>query len=138
MRIPLGDGLSGWVAANGKPIMNGNPTVEPGYVDDPTQFGNLQSAMAIPLEGLSGFVGVLMLYRREKNAFTREHLRILRAVSHKVALSIENALKFRQAESNATTDYLTGLPNARSLFVHLDIELSRSKRAASPVDGTGV
>ena len=133
MRIPLGDGLSGWVAANGKPIMNGNPTVEPGYVDDPTQFGNLQSAMAIPLEGLSGFVGVLMLYRREKNAFTREHLRILRAVSHKVALSIENALKFRQAESNATTDYLTGLPNARSLFVHLDIELSRSKRAASPL-----
>ena len=131
MRIPLGDGLSGWVAANGKPIMNGNPTVEPGYVDDPTQLGTLQSAMAIPLEGLSGFVGVLMLYRREKNAFTREHLRILRAVSHKVALSIENALKYRQAESNATTDYLTGLPNARSLFVHLDIELSRCKRTAS-------
>ena len=131
MDIPLGDGLAGWVAANGRPIMNGNPTVEPGYVDDPTQFSTLQSAMAIPLEGLSGFVGVLMLYRREKNAFTREHLRILSAVSHKVALSIENALKYRQAESNATTDYLTGLPNARSLFVHLDIELSRCKRAAS-------
>ncbi len=131
MNVALGDGLSGWVAANGRPIMNGNPAVEPGYVDDPAQFGGLQSAMAIPLEGLYGFVGVLMLCRREKDAFTREHLRILRAVSHKVALSIENALKYRQAESNATTDYLTGLPNARSLFVHLDSELSRCKRAAS-------
>ena len=131
MHVALGDGLSGWVAANGKPIMNGNPAVEPGYVDDPAQFGGLQSAMAIPLEGLYGFVGVLMLCRREKDAFTREHLRILRAVSHKLALSIENALKYRQAESNATTDYLTGLPNARSLFVHLDSELSRCKRAAS-------
>ena len=133
MQVALGDGLAGWVAANGRPIMNGNPTVEPGYVDDPAQFGGLQSAMAIPLEGLYGFVGALMLCRREKNAFTREHLRILRAVSHKVALSIENALKYRQAESNATTDYLTGLPNARSLFMHLDRELSRCKRAASPL-----
>ena len=35
--------------------------------------------------------------------------------SSKVSLAIENALKFRQAESCATTDYLTGLPNARSL-----------------------
>ena len=41
---------------------------------------------------------------------------------------IENALKYRQAESSATTDYLTGLPNARSLFLHLDAELARSKR----------
>ena len=32
-------------------------------------------------------------------------------------------LKYQQAESSATTDYLTGLPNARSLFLHLDAEL---------------
>jgi diguanylate cyclase (GGDEF)-like protein len=45
-----------------------------------------------------------------------------------VALSIENALKFQQAQSSATTDYLTGLPNARSLFLHLDGEVARCKR----------
>jgi len=28
----------------------------------------------------------------------------------------ETRLKYQQAESSATTDYLTGLPNARSLF----------------------
>ena len=37
-----------------------------------------------------------------------------------MALSIENALKYQQAENSATTDYLTGLPNARSLFLQLD------------------
>ena len=74
-----------------------------------------------------------MLYRREKDAFTREDLRILRAVSYKVALSLENALRFHQAESKATTDYLTGLPNARSLFLHLDSELARAKRSGSPL-----
>jgi diguanylate cyclase (GGDEF)-like protein len=48
-----------------------------------------------------------------------------------MALAIENALKYEQAESSATTDYLTGLPNARSLFLQLDRELARCKRDKS-------
>jgi diguanylate cyclase (GGDEF)-like protein len=50
------------------------------------------------------------------------------AVGSKVALSVENALKYQQAESSATTDFLTGLPNARSLFVHLAQEVARCRR----------
>jgi diguanylate cyclase (GGDEF)-like protein/putative nucleotidyltransferase with HDIG domain len=128
LRIPLGQGLSGWVAQNKKPIINGNPSVEPGYLNDPTKFSTLRSALAIPLEGLAGVVGVLAVYHAERDAFTSDHLRILLAISSKMALAIENALKYEQAESSATTDYLTGLPNARSLFLQLDRELARCKR----------
>jgi diguanylate cyclase (GGDEF)-like protein/putative nucleotidyltransferase with HDIG domain len=128
LRIPLGDGLSGWVAQNKKPIVNGNPSVEPGYLNDPDKFSTLRSALALPLEGVGGVIGVLALYRAERDAFTTDHLRILLAVSGKMALAIENALKFQQAESSATTDYLTGLPNARSLFLQLDRDLARCKR----------
>ena len=128
LRIPLGDGLSGWVAQNKKPIVNGNPSVEPGYLNDPDKFSTLRSALAVPLEGLSGVIGVMALYRGERDAFTSDHLRILLAVSGKMALAIGNALKYQQAESSATTDYLTGLPNARSLFLQLDRELARCKR----------
>jgi len=128
LRIPVGDGLSGWVAQNKKPIVNGNPSVEPGYLNDPAKFSTLRSALALPLEGVTGVIGVLALYRSERDAFTTDHLRILLAVSGKMALSIENALKYQQAESSATTDYLTGLPNARSLFLQLDRELARCKR----------
>jgi diguanylate cyclase (GGDEF)-like protein/putative nucleotidyltransferase with HDIG domain len=128
LRIPVGDGLSGWVAQNKKPIVNGNPSVEPGYLNDPGKFSTLRSALAVPLEGVAGVIGVLALYRAERDAFTSDHLRILLAVSGKMALAIENALKYQQAESSATTDYLTGLPNARSLFLQLDRELARCKR----------
>jgi diguanylate cyclase (GGDEF)-like protein/putative nucleotidyltransferase with HDIG domain len=128
LRIPIGQGLSGWVAHNRKPIINGNPSVEPGYLNDPSKFSTLSSALAVPLEGISGIIGVLALYRGERDAFTSDHLRILLAVSGKMALSIENALKYQQAEDSATTDYLTGLPNARSLFLQLDRELARCKR----------
>ncbi len=128
LRIPVGGGLSGWVAQNKKPIVNGNPSVEPGYLNDPEKFSTLRSALALPLEGVGGVIGVLALYRAERDAFTSDHLRILLAVSGKMALAIENALKYQQAESSATTDYLTGLPNARSLFLQLDRELARCKR----------
>src|SRR6266700_4149683 len=128
LRIPIGQGLSGWVAQNLKPILNGNPSVEPGYLNDPSKYSTLSSALAVPLEGLQGVVGVVALYHADKDFFTSDHLRILLAVSSKMALAIENALKYEQAESSATTDYLTGLPNARSLFLQLDRELARCKR----------
>jgi diguanylate cyclase (GGDEF)-like protein len=75
--------------------------------------------------------GVLTLYHAEADAFTRDHLRILQAISSKAGLAIENALKFRQVETSAVTDELTGLPNARSLFIQLDGELARAKRTGS-------
>jgi diguanylate cyclase (GGDEF)-like protein/putative nucleotidyltransferase with HDIG domain len=131
LKIPMGQGLSGWVAQNKKPIINGNPSVEPGYLNDPTKFSTLRSALAVPLEGLSGVVAVLTLYKLEHDAFTSDHLRILLAISSKMALAIENALKYEQAENSATTDYLTGLPNARSLFMQLDREVARCKRETS-------
>ena len=128
LQIPVGEGLCGWVAENRKPIVNGNPAVEPGYLEEPGKSVNLRSAMAVPLEGVDGVVGVLVLYERQKDAFSRDHLRMLQAISSKVGLSIQNALRFRQAEDSATTDYLTGLPNARSLYFHLDAEIARAKR----------
>jgi diguanylate cyclase (GGDEF)-like protein len=133
LRIPLGEGLSGWVAQNSKPILNGNPSVEPGYLNDPTKYSTLRSALAVPLEGVSGVVAVLALYRTHQDAFTKDHLRILLAISSKLGFTIENALKYRLAEDSATTDYLTGLPNARSLFLHLDREIARCKRSKLPL-----
>jgi diguanylate cyclase (GGDEF)-like protein/putative nucleotidyltransferase with HDIG domain len=128
LKIRMGEGLCGWVAENCKPILNGNPQVEAGYSADPEKYTTLSSALAVPLEGLNGVVGVLAMYHSGEDAFTPDHLRILLAVASKVALSVENALKYQQAESSATTDFLTGLPNARSLFVHLAQEVSRCRR----------
>src|SRR5581483_7205210 len=128
LNIPLGQGLSGWVAQNKKPVLNGNPSLEPGYPREPGEFTQLRSALAVPLESPEAVVGVLTLYHVDRDAFTADHLRILLAIRSRIALAIENALRFRQAESSATTDYLTGLPNARSLFLQLDHELARCKR----------
>ena len=133
LKIPIGQGLSGWVVQNNKSIVNGNPCVEVGYLDDASKFSSLRSALSVPLEGLSGVIGALTLYRSDADAFNKDHLRVLLAISSKIALSVENAIRFQQAESSATMDFLTGLPNAGSLFLHLDQELARCRRTQTQV-----
>lgn len=88
LEIPLGMGLSGWVAENGKPILNGNPSVEPGYLSDPTKFSNLRSALAVPLESGGEILGVLALYRQERDAFHAAHLETLIEIGGRFAKTL--------------------------------------------------
>jgi putative nucleotidyltransferase with HDIG domain len=91
LRIPLGEGLSGWVAQNHKPILNGNPSVEPGYLNNPTQYSTLRSALAVPLEGSAGVTAVLALYRARQDAFTRDDLQVLQTIASGLGAAIEQA-----------------------------------------------
>ncbi len=93
LRIPMGEGLSGWVAQNAKPILNGNPSVEPGYLNDPNRFSTLRSALAVPLEGSSRVVAVLALYRAGADAFSGDDLSVLLAMASKLGLAVEEALQ---------------------------------------------
>jgi diguanylate cyclase (GGDEF)-like protein len=125
--IPLGQGVSGWVAQNSKPILNGNPALEPGYVDAGSGFG-LGSALSVPFSGCSDqFVGAITLYHTQTDAYQKDHLRILLAVNDKVSRAIESASKFEQARREASTDELTSLPNARSLLLRLQDEIVRAE-----------
>ena len=122
--VPMGEGISGWVAQSGKPILNGNASLEKSYKSKFGCSGELRAALSIPLVGFEQDVfGVLTLYSMTADGFERDHLRILLAMSSKLALSVQNSVHYRRAETNAETDFLTGLPNARRLFLQLDREL---------------
>ncbi len=107
-------------------VVNADPTEELAActpaVDD------MASALAVPVEGVTDLVGVIALYSRSKDRFSADDLRILSGVASRASGAIENAVKYTKAEQSATTDVLTGLPNPRSLFLHLDGELARARR----------
>src|SRR5258708_34186565 len=72
LRIPVGEGLSGWVAETQKPIVNGNPSVGFGYLNDPTKFTILRSALAIPLCGLEANSRVVPGVAHEADCLQRD------------------------------------------------------------------
>jgi len=88
-QVRAGEGLSGWVAEHGKAIVNGNPAVEPAYLQDPGRLGKLGSALAVPLITDSGIAGVLSLYRTGSDAFSGANLATLTALSPVVAHALE-------------------------------------------------
>ncbi|HEY2497335.1 MAG TPA: HD domain-containing phosphohydrolase [Candidatus Angelobacter sp.] len=78
LRVPMGQGLVGWVAETGNYIINGNPTVEPGLAGFKSKL-SLRSALAVPLIKGTRTIGVLALYGVNTDAFTPEHLNVVQA-----------------------------------------------------------
>ncbi|MFZ0862550.1 MAG: HD domain-containing phosphohydrolase [Candidatus Sulfotelmatobacter sp.] len=93
LKIPHGEGLSGWVAENHRAILNGNPSVEPGYLNDATKHSMLRSALAVPMEGASGVAAVLALYRAGQDAFTADDLRVVETIVSGLGIAIESSAK---------------------------------------------
>ncbi len=103
LEIPVGTGLSGWVVENGKSILNGNPSVEPGYMNDPTKFSLLNSALAVPVENQTGITGVLSLYRKERDSFSTAEMTVLLSAGLALGKSLHAMLG-----QNATSATLVG------------------------------
>jgi diguanylate cyclase (GGDEF)-like protein/putative nucleotidyltransferase with HDIG domain len=124
--IPLGEGLSGWVAQNERPIVNGNPTVEPNFVAESGAFTENSSALSIPLfDPSSVLFGVLTVYSAHHAAFSKDHLRILQAIQSKFSLSLENAFRFRTAEKDSRIDHLTQLVNMRYFLQQIEGKIEK-------------
>jgi diguanylate cyclase (GGDEF)-like protein len=131
--FPIEKGLSGRVVQHKTSILNGDPCMEFGFNNDSVVVYKLQSALAVLMKGPKGMLGVITLYQKDLRSFNRDHLRLLEAVSLQVAPAIESALRYHDTEKMAVTDHLTGLPNARSLELHLHRELSRAQREEKTV-----
>ncbi|MBV9771932.1 MAG: HD domain-containing protein [Bryobacterales bacterium] len=131
LRIPLGQGVAGWVAENHQPILNGNPSVEPGYGAGPTASSPLNSVLAIPLQTSTGTIAVLALYRTERDGFSRDNLRDLLGVGDKLSLAVEIALQHEHSATLRNVAAITGLPNASFLGAKIAVEIAKSRDSNS-------
>jgi diguanylate cyclase (GGDEF)-like protein/putative nucleotidyltransferase with HDIG domain len=130
--IKMGHGLSGWVARNRRTLINGNPRVgfEAAGIPGDT---SLNAAIVCPLQYNDTFIGCLALYHVEANHYTEDHRRLLERIAEQAGAVIHNSIVFEQTQEDSLTDPLTGLPNRRSMFVHLARELARAERIKSEV-----
>ncbi len=133
LEIEIGEGVSGLVGATGIPRVNGNPARESADRLVSIYFEGFQSALSVAIPGPDSIAGVLTLYHREYNFFTTDHLRKLQALIPKLSQAVANGMRFKMAEDKAGTDHLTALPNAHSLYLHLEHELGLSKCMSTPL-----
>lgn len=130
-RVALGEGLAGWVARVGQPVLlddvRGDPRFSAqidGAADRPAR-----SILAVPLRSKGRVLGAIELANPEgARAFDPDDLRTLSAIADSAAVAIENAKAFERIRELTLIDDHTGLFNARHLYRSLDAEVSRARR----------
>ena len=132
LTVQNGQGLSGWVARNRRPLVNARPAAELEAAASAQQT-KLQSALVCPLIVGDRFIGTLSVYHVEPSFYRDDHRRLLDRVCEQAAAVIHNSMVFEQTQEDSLTDALTGLPNTRFMFLHLSRELARADRLGAEV-----
>jgi len=133
LTIRNGHGLTGWVARNRRPLVNARPSADLEAAGQPSDRTTLHSALVCPLLFNERFIGTISVYHTEPSVYTDDHRRLLDRISEQAAAVIYNSMVFEQTQEDSLTDPLTGLPNTRSMFMHLTRELARAERLKSEV-----
>lgn len=129
--IAPGEGVTGFALANRRAVNRLQPSLEfdrMGIKPDATY----RSMASLPLFKGDMLLGALSLYSTTLREYTDNQLRLLETITRLASDALANAMNHAQAESNALTDPLTGLPNARALQVRFDQEVSRARRNNRP------
>jgi diguanylate cyclase (GGDEF)-like protein len=142
VRIAMGEGIAGWVAEHGEPLIvpQGLPEhalrspsaaqVQALYND--FEIGTVHSAISIPLRSRQRTLGVIELLNYRAGNLTDYTLAFLNVLADYAAIAIENARAIERIQELTITDDCTGLYNWRHLANVLDTELERSRRFQLP------
>jgi len=130
LRIPRGQRLTGWVAANKQTILNSDPVLDLGEVARAMK-PRLRSCLSTPLLIDSELIGVLTLYSTHRDAFTEDHRRVVEVVARQVSRTVRHAVDFDHNRSASLRDQLTELPNLQHLRRFAASELSGDGSASS-------
>jgi GAF domain-containing protein len=99
-RITVGDGISGWVARVGKPLLVPDVSREPRYLllADAIE---TRSELAVPLRTKTDIIGVLDVQSDQPNAFDEGDLVVLQSLADLTAIALEEARLFDEEQRRA-------------------------------------
>src|SRR3954466_6684348 len=127
LRIPQGQRLSGWVAANRQTIRNSDPVLDLGE-SARAMIPRPRSCLSTPLLAGKSLVGVLSLYSSNKEAYSEDHERIIEVIARQVSGAILEAQRAERVRLSSLKDETTGLPNFRHLTEFIEEQLSDDSR----------
>ena len=128
-KLPLKGTASEWVATHKTPLLEPNLTEESRFwtVKHHLKQG-IQSMVFLPLLVNDKAIGSLSLGSRHPNAYSQSQVQLLSQLASRIAMPIENARLYAEAEQRARIDQLTGLWNRRHLEERIQVEIGRHSR----------
>jgi HD-GYP domain-containing protein (c-di-GMP phosphodiesterase class II) len=99
--LNMGEGIAGWVAQNGKPLIVNKPEKDPRFfkgVDERTGF-KTRNIICVPVKVKEKVIGVLEAINKGKEEdFDKEDLFLFTSLADQVAIALDNARLYQELE----------------------------------------
>ena len=130
LRVPMGEGVAGWVALTGNPMVVPDTSVEPRWADFSRKHPglNIHSIACVPVRSAEGVVGVIQLLNSKVDLLSDYSIQFLRVLCDFTAIAIRNSADMNRIHLLSITDDATGLYNARHLYTLLEERLASQQR----------
>jgi diguanylate cyclase (GGDEF)-like protein len=126
LRIRMGEGISGYVALTGNPLVVPDVTSDPDWSSFARQHPelHLQSIACLPLRHGGRTLGVLQLHNSKLDLLPESSISFLRVLCDYAAIALANARYVKLVQHLTITDDCTGLFNSRYLYTMLENEIA--------------
>lgn len=98
--LKVGEGIAGWVAKNGEPLLVNTPDKDPRFfkgVDGKTGY-KTRNIICVPVKTKGSVVGVLEAMNKRRGGFNREDLSLFASLADLVAIALDNARLYQELE----------------------------------------
>jgi len=130
-KLKIGEGLVGWVAQKGVPVLLENPAQDKFFVDkiETTARSKVKSLVSVPIKCRDRLLGVLEVVNKNTGEpFTEGDLDLLIKFVNQISIAMERTYLHQKVAELTITDDLTKLFNTEYLKRSLDMEIERSSR----------
>ncbi|MCC7376959.1 MAG: GAF domain-containing protein [Verrucomicrobiales bacterium] len=133
LRLPLGKGITGWVALHGKPARVGDVRADPRYLMVRPE---VRSELAVPMLVDGEVRGVLNVDSEQVDAFSEPDAQVLDELARHAVIVVRNTWLFEQARRRTSlSTALAGIARAMNQAVGLDEILQLITREATELMG---
>ncbi len=126
LRLRPGEGIAGYVATTGNPLVVPDVSADADWSRYAAQHPelNLKSIACLPIRHGGRTLGVLQLNNSQLDLMPESSLAFLRVLCDYAAIALENARHVKLIHHLSVTDDCTGLFNARHLYTLLEEEVN--------------
>jgi len=126
IKLKKGQGIAGWVAERGEPLIVHDASADPRFFDGVDKMSDFvtRNIVCVPVQTKDKILGSIEVINKNSGSFNPDDMLILTALANQVAMAIENARLYEES----IADGLTGLYHHKFFELRLEEELKRSKR----------
>lgn len=132
MDLRLGEGIIGWVAQHGEPLLISDAMSDPRAKHIPGTPHTSESLLAVPLRTDTRVTGVIAMGKGGADQFHEDDIQLLVILANAAAVALENAETRLSLARQARTDAVTGLPHHGPFQLDLGRTLAAAERTATP------